>query len=129
MKTHKYDPKAGYQRKVCQVCNRMRWTCQHHCDQGRHSDIVIDVCDNLPDKVLYKDPCHKKIHNPTSFGLPSDWAYKNGYLKKADGKIRKKPSKAKMPEYINIDGFQTFLKKSVKRAKPLDFSKRGRKSK
>lgn len=121
METYTYDPKAGYQTRKCQVCNRKRNCCQHHKNQGRHTDEVIWVCDDLPDKLLYPNSCHKKIHaNPK-------WAKENGYLTATDGKFRKKPSKSKMPEYINIDGFQTFLKKKVSKAKPLDFSKRGKK--
>lgn len=92
MKVYEYDAKAGYQRRICEVCSKVRNCCQHHFEEGRHSNKIIWVCDNLPDKILYKDPCHRKIHEPTSFGLPANWSYDNGYMSRTTSKIRKKAS-------------------------------------
>jgi len=68
----------------------MRWLCQHHIDGRKNTGEVIWVCSNGKTNVLYPDACHQKIHNPTAFGLPSTWAYDNGYLRRLDSKYRPK---------------------------------------
>lgn len=87
MKYYKYDKKAGYQIRVCQICWDNRRCCQHHIERGasRGNSKVIWVC-----VFDGKRPgCHEKIHNPTSFGLPATWAYDNGYLKKLNIRYKK----------------------------------------
>jgi hypothetical protein len=95
MEIYKYDPKAGYQLRKCEVCGRLRICCQHHIDGRKNTDRIIWVCSNKRDEILYTDPCHMKIHDPTAFKLPADWAYKNGYLVKLDSVYRPKKKSAK----------------------------------
>lgn len=57
-------------KKKCFICNKLDYCQQHHIYHRRYSDEVIDIC----------DLCHKKVHNPTAYKLPVDWAYENGYL-------------------------------------------------
>lgn len=92
--TTKYDVKKGYTRKKCSICGRNRITCQHHIDGRRYSDEVIDVCTN-GGEVFYTDPCHAKIHNPIAFGLPSTWAYDNGYLRRHTNIMKEKKVNSK----------------------------------
>lgn len=87
-----YDYKEKWKRGRCEVCGRIRELCQHHIDGRKNTEEVIWVCSN-GGKVFYTDPCHQKIHNPVSFGLPSSWAYDNGYLRRLDGEYRPKKSK------------------------------------
>jgi hypothetical protein len=68
--------------------------CQHHIYGSENGDEVIWVCSN-GGIVFYEDPCHQKIHNPVSFGLPSSWAYDNGYLKRLDSRYKKKKSSSR----------------------------------
>jgi len=89
-----YQRKTTWKRGHCEICGRLRWLCQHHIDGRRNTDRVIWVCSN-GGKVFYNDPCHQKIHNPTSFGLPSSWAYDNGYLTRLDSEYRPKKSSPK----------------------------------
>lgn len=79
-----YNPKGGYQFRRCEICGLMRWCCQHHLDLRKNSDEIIWICSNMPDRLLYSDACHSKVHNPISFNLPSSWAYDNGYLRKSN---------------------------------------------
>lgn len=95
MEILEYDEKAGYEVRRCEVCRRIRNSCQHHIDGRKNSNRVIWVCDNKKDQVLYNDPCHKKIHNPTAFKLPVSWAYDNGYLNRLDAVYRPKKKSAK----------------------------------
>lgn len=72
LKTYKYKPTAGYEKRACQICLWPKECCQHHINPGsdRANSPVIWICDD----------CHAHVHNPTAFKLPADWAYKNGYL-------------------------------------------------
>ena len=88
-----YDENAGYQWRVCQCCGLKRLCCQHHIDRRKNTDRVIWVCTNKEDMVIYIDPCHMKIHNPVAFGLPSSWAYDNGYMVRLDSAYRPKKGK------------------------------------
>lgn len=84
-----YTKETKWVRGHCAVCGRLRWLCQHHIDGRKNTDDVIWVCSN-GNGVLYTDACHQKIHNPTAFGLPSSWAYDNGYLRRLDSEYRPK---------------------------------------
>lgn len=93
-----YNPNQTWKRDRCFICGRLRWLCQHHLDGRRNTDEVIWVCSN-GGEVFYEDPCHGKIHNPIAFGLPSDWGYENGYLRRLDNEYRpkkKSPNKWKI---------------------------------
>lgn len=89
-----YQKKTTWKRGRCDICGRVRELCQHHIDGRKNTDRVIWVCSN-GGKVFYKDPCHQKIHTPTAFGLPSSWAYDNGYLTRLDGEYRPKKKGSK----------------------------------
>lgn len=67
---HIYDKKLNGQVHRCEVCGISGILVQHHVGGKRYDDRAIWV----------HDLCHKKIHNPTAFDLPGDWAYKNNYL-------------------------------------------------
>ncbi len=89
-----YTKKGTWKRQRCDICSHIRWCCQHHIYGRRTADDVIWVCSNgNPAGVLYTEACHQRIHNPTAFGLPSSWAYDNGYLQRTDSKYRPKKSK------------------------------------
>jgi hypothetical protein len=89
MITSSYTKETTWKRGRCSICGRIRELCQHHIDGRRNTDEVIWICSN-GGKVFYTDPCHQKVHNPKSFGLPPTWAYDNGYLRRLDGEYRKK---------------------------------------
>jgi len=81
-----YKPGISELRK-CYVCGCVKECCQHHLipGSGRKTSLVIWVCMFNG----YIPGCHDKIHNPSAYGLPPRWAYKNGFISKGDGIIKK----------------------------------------
>jgi hypothetical protein len=82
--THIYDKNLNGEIHPCEACGRAGQNVQHHVGGRRYDDRAIWVC-NL---------CHQKIHNPTSFDLPSSWAYDNGYLlRRSNTMVKEKKTK------------------------------------
>lgn len=66
----KYDKKAGWQLKQCEICKKPRYCAQHHLERSfdkKNSDVIW---------VCFK--CHRNIHDDT------ETAYKKGHLKRHD---------------------------------------------
>lgn len=93
---HIYNKKLNGEIHHCEVCGnspthidlnsgkRLGSVIQHHVGGKRYDDRAIWVCNE----------CHQKIHNPTAFGLPSNWAYDNAYLlRRSNNMLKEKKTK------------------------------------
>lgn len=84
MATHKYNKRLNGENHSCVNCGAGGANVQHHIGGRRYDDRAIWLC----------DLCHKKVHNPTAYGLPATWAYDNGYLiRRSDSMLKEKKSK------------------------------------
>jgi len=93
MRPHTYDKKLNGELHMCEECNitpvdpdtGKGTAIQHHIGGRSYMNEAIWLCSD----------CHAKVHNPTAYGLPKDWAYEQGYLlKKTLMKKTKKKRKA-----------------------------------
>lgn len=93
----KYDKKAGYQWRHCEICHKYKLCCQHHTGHRRYSEEVIWIC--VFNGV--EEGCHERVHRDT------EWAYENGYLVKHNTfyKIAMKEPKQKKCEHTKTIGF------------------------
>ena len=81
---HIYNKKLNGEIHECEVCGFPGELIQHHVGGKRYDDRAIWV----------HDLCHKKIHNPTAYGYPGNWAYDNNYLlRRSNNMVKEKKTK------------------------------------